>query len=129
MSQTEMIKLIGFYKVPDHKNVYLFEFEINSTDSDFDVGDFTQKLPNVDSMNWQVPYEEQFLNKNGTEVIGDYDADQNQNELEKPFRLVFFFHYFDLQKPLSTPFGDISAKNFEPIPKRLSDIIEYEQPY
>ena len=127
MSQTEMINLIGLYKVPDHENVHLFEFKINSTDSDFDVGDFTQKLPNVDSMNWQVPYEEQFLDQNGTRIIGDYRTDLS--ELEKPFRLVFFFHYFDLDKPLNTPFGDINIKKVDSIPKRLSEIIEYEEPY
>ena len=127
MSQTEKINLIGFYKIAEYKNVHLLEFEISSIGSDFDIDDFTQKLPNVDSMNWQVPYDELFLNKNGSEIIGDYRTDINA--LEKPFRLVFYFHYFDLEKPLSTPYGNISINKIDSIPKRLSEIIEYEQPY
>ena len=43
-------------------------------------------------------------------------------------RLAFFMHHLDLERPLSTPFGEVPLRSPNDLPERLRDI-EYEEPY
>ena len=66
------IKIIGVYRVPNNSEVYLIELAINEKPSLIEVGKFTQENPNQPRGNWQVAYDEYYLNASGDKVIGDY---------------------------------------------------------
>jgi len=104
----KMNRLIGIYNVEGESDVHLLEFEIES--EQIDVGKFTQKEDRIDKMNWQVPWDEKFI------------------DVEGSIKLVFFFHFLDLSKPLITPFGVIELMKTEQMPSRLSRIMVYEKP-
>ena len=71
---------------------------------------------------------EQILNADGTEIIADDSEAWDKPELFRgDVRFVFFFHYLDLQRPLSTPFGELPLPSESEIPERLS-MIQYEEP-
>jgi hypothetical protein len=61
-------------------------------------------------MNWQAPYDER--------VVSETDARA---------RVVFFFHYLDLNKPLLTPTGALALPAPKKMPARLKAIM-YEAP-
>lgn len=77
-------------------------------------------------MNWQVPYEEKYLDPTGTEIIGSY--------LEEPevlltsTRIIFYFHFLSFEKPLQTQFGELNLIEAKNIPSRLSRLFNYEEP-
>jgi len=123
---TTDINLIGVYKVIGQPNVHLVELYINAKHTDFDVGDFTQQQEGVDRLNWQAPWDEKYLNNEGTEIISS--SFNLPKELTDTTRLVFFLHFVNFDKPLMTSFGCVDLMQPEPMPTRLSSIIKYEQP-
>lgn len=118
--------LIGTYQVNGQPNVHLVEATVNTKHSDIDIGKFTQEQDGVDRPDWQSPWDEKYLNEDGTAIIGNW-MDSPKGENEKT-RLAFFLHYVDFQKPLITPFHQIAFGQPEKMPERLSSMIEYEQP-
>jgi hypothetical protein len=118
--------VIGVYTVEGQTNVHLIELDIKAKHTDIDIGEFTQRQRGVDQLDWQAPWDEKYLNREGTEITGDWlevPKDKTENT-----RIVFFLHFIDFDKPLTTPFGEIDLKIPEPMPNRLSSIIEYEKP-
>jgi hypothetical protein len=95
--------------VKEHfSGLFLIEIEIKPVDADFDWGEITQPIAGVDKSNWQVPFDEQPVDS----VTG---------------RWVFFLHFVDLTKPISTPLGDRLLPSPTPIPPHLASI-KYEVP-
>lgn len=119
-----MVELLGVYKIENEENVHLIELKMNSKASELILSEFTQEDKNLDKMDWQVPYEEVYLDNSGTRIIGDYF---NIPEDEQT-RLAFFFHFLDFQKPLITPFGNVILNQPNKLPERLKSIIKYEKP-
>jgi hypothetical protein len=76
--------------------------------SDYDWGAITQEVPGQPEDNWQVPYDEQPL-------------DKPENSW------VFFFHYLDLSRPLITPDGPLELPPVSSVPDHLREI-KYEEP-
>jgi hypothetical protein len=121
-----IIDLLGVYNVRDEKDVYLLEFYIKSKYTEVEIGKFSQAQENIDPLNWQSPWEEKYLNNDGTVIIGDWlDLPE---EISDDTRVVFFLHFLDFTKPLLTPFGEIELKLPEVTPDRLSSIKKYERP-
>ena len=121
------INIIGIYKVKSQKDVHLLELEIRTNPKNINIGEFTQELGGIDKYNWQVPWDEKFLDSSGIKVIGDW---MNTPEDNSDFtRLVFFLHFVDFKKPLSTQFGNVKLKTEEEMPQRLLNLITYEKPF
>ncbi len=94
----------------------------------FNVGDFTQEIPDQPCDNWQSPYMERILSASGDEVLaGEYEASERPELWQGDIRLTFFFHNLDFERPLRTPFGDVQLPAESELPERLS-MMEYEQP-
>lgn len=98
------MQMIGVH--PVEKDVYLIEVSI--PENGIDWGKVTQPSAELPPDNWQVAYDEQMLGDQG--------------------RWIFFFHFLDLNKPLSTPFGEIALPHPTPLPPHLSHI-KYEPPW
>ncbi len=120
------INLIGVYSVGGQTDVHLIEIEIKAKHTDIDISEFTQSQDGVDRLDWQTPWDEKYLNDQGTEIIGDWlDLPK---VLTDTTRLIFFFHLIDFNKPLLTPFGAIDLKRPASMPYRLTTLSKYEQP-
>jgi hypothetical protein len=105
------VKLVGVYPVEAEEPVHLIEMSIEGGDIDgFDFGEVTQEIPDSPTANWQVAYDEH--------VVSESDGKA---------RVVFFFHYLDLNKPLLTPAGALAIPEPKKRPSRLKDIM-YEAP-
>lgn len=120
------IQIIGVYPVDTEEPCHLIEMKINVSDSRLDIGRFTQEIPGEPNDNWQVPWDEHFLNHEGTETLNPDYPDEKPDDDE--LRVAFFFHYLDFDKPLKTPSGDLSLPQATDKPDRLN-FLEYEPPY
>ncbi|MCH2032292.1 MAG: hypothetical protein MK202_02135 [Tenacibaculum sp.] len=123
---TKKIELIGVYDVKENKNVYLVELGIKTNHENVVINKFTQAIDGKDRLDWQTPWDEKFLNIEGTRITGDYmDSPTDTSNFT---RLVFFFHFLDFDKPLLTQYGELELSNPEKVPERISSIIEYQKP-
>ena len=121
-----MLELIGVYPVPEAlEPCYLVEVRVTDSPG-FDVGQFTQEVPNEPRENWQAPYDERVLSAEGREVVSTRWPIA-PDLLSGNFRLVFFMHHLDLSRPVCTPFGEIPLPEPGERPERLA-IVEYEEP-
>ena len=121
-----MIEVLGVYSViGSHQPCCLIEIVLKGVPGDWDFNDFTQEVEGLGRDNWQVPYDEHFLNEKGT-----CDLDLENYDLRPSgcdFRFVFFFHYPDFSKSLLTPFGSVSLPAEQAMPERLA-FIKYDRP-
>jgi hypothetical protein len=109
-AMTNQAKIIGVHKVDAEEPVYLIEIELLGDIKAFDFEDVTQVMPDRPRANWQAAFDER--------------------EVQSPTanrRFAFFFHYLDLDLPLTTSLGDLPLPDATPIPERLADI-RYESP-
>ena len=125
------VEVLGVYEVPDHPDAVLVEALIDRQPSAIDVASFTQADPNADRSNWQVPYDERYLNADGTGEISQRWATgwSPLPGVAEPAttRLVFFFHFLDPTRPLLTPDGEVPLPAANAMPPRL-EFVEYESP-
>ncbi|MGA1870904.1 MAG: hypothetical protein ACMUJM_20400 [bacterium] len=96
-------------------SIVLIEVFVKNPDNNFDVGDFGQ--PGID----QAPYEEVFLNSDGTELISRGFDVPKSNEL----RIAFYLHFFDPARPLKTSYKELICPSIRDIPDRLKQLISY----
>jgi len=120
----ENSNIVGVYSVLDNTDVKLIEIIIEEQIDDFDPSSLTQQGKSKDKLDWQTAYNEKYLNLEGIEIIGD---DFNLPIGLTKFRLVFFFHFLDLNKPLISQYGLIKLVEESELPERLKNIIKYEQ--
>jgi hypothetical protein len=122
-------KVIGVYAVPGaEEKCHMIELAISGSSGVFPVGDITQEVADESRENWQVPYTERLVSADGKKILTEEFEAEAQPELwEGDFRLVFFFHRLDTEKPLITPFGKVPLPAPSAVPARLSDI-GYEAP-
>ena len=120
------IKIIGNYKVESDEPCHLLELEIRNPTDGFDLGSITQEISDEDIDNWQVPYDEHYLNIEGEKPIDpDYPDEMPNSDM---LRVAFYFHYLDINKPLRTPAGDVKIIKETKRPDRLNFMV-YEPPY
>jgi hypothetical protein len=121
--------IVGVYPVPNMEDpVFLVEMSIENSEGVFDVGLITQEDPTVSADDWQVPYDERIYSFDGTEALTEqFDADRDPELWDGSFRLLFFFHYLNIDIPLSTPFGKLTLPIPTELPQRLVGM-EYEDP-
>jgi hypothetical protein len=92
----------------------------------FDFGKITQEADGLDPSNWQVAYNEEFLDDTGCIVLKEKDI---RSDNQPAFRTVFFFHHLNFTKPLKTSLGDVSLPPLQPeFPERLKGKIVYWEP-
>ena len=122
------VDVIGVYPIEATEPVHLIELLIKDSAEKISISKFTQELPDQPQYNWQVPYEETILNDDGTAIKSNpFFGEDSEEDWVGNVRLVFFFHYFDQNKPLLSPFGEISLPSESAKPDRL-DFLVYEQP-
>jgi hypothetical protein len=96
-------------------SVVLVEAIVEHADERFDVSDFGQPGSS------QAAYDEAFLSPDGRSVVSRFKAPSTD-----PLRLVFFLHFFDSSKPLTTSYGEVGIPAITGFPERLSACISYE---
>ncbi|MBW3623892.1 MAG: hypothetical protein KY468_10845 [Armatimonadetes bacterium] len=119
------VNVLGVYMVPGHIEVHLIEALVNAAPDEFDPIDITQEDPSLPKSDWQVAYDEKYLNREGDQIIGDYY--EKPGIQEAPTRIAFFFHYLDFEKPLLTSLGPVPLPAPVEMPHRLASLIEYEE--
>lgn len=119
------MELIGVYIVDNHPDVHLIELQFDEAPDHIDVGQITQELEGQPTQNWQCPWDEKYLNESGEEIIGDYfDLPKDESKT----RLLLFFHYLILSKPIRTQYGQLNLVTPYSLPDRLRDKVKYERP-
>lgn len=83
--------------------LYLIEFQVDLPDAAIDWEEITQSIPGQPRSNWQVPYDEQLIDK-------------------RSGRWAFFFHYLDVNRELESPVGPLTLPQPTPRPRHLSEI-------
>lgn len=118
---SSQIRLIGVYPVAEAENTYLIELWICVPPLQVDLSRFYQQDPRQKETDWQVPYDERYLNSEGTEVLGDFFSRDPIPGDET--RLAFFLYTENRNLPLNTPWGEISLIETKPLPKRLQILV------
>jgi hypothetical protein len=120
------VEVIGVYAVSEemwthNQPVYLIELQFRGA-TPFDAGALAQEMPGKPEDSWQVAYDERELDVSGEREI---DERSLSYEYEGDVRLAFFLHLIDFERPLLTPFGDVSLPPPTDVPERLA-WLEYE---
>ncbi len=119
------IEILGVHFVKAEQPVHLIEILVRDSEGPFDMSKITQPMSNQPRTYWQVPYDDQILNAEGTKIVADAMFEKNNKPLwTGDMRIAFFFHYLDLSRPLMTPFGEVNLPPETERPKRL-EIMEY----
>ena len=100
--------------IDELNNVYLIELLVENPDSKFRVDDINQ------DNNDQAPYDESYYSI-------DYKIDYNYEmpNIDK-FKLLFWFHYLDINNPLNTSYGKVYINKVDKMPEYLINIKKYE---
>ena len=96
------IEILGIHRVEAAEPCHLIELVVRNSGGRFDIGSFTQEIPDQPQDNWQVPWDEVFLDSAGESVVSSRFSTRD-------VRIAFFFHYLDHQRPLITPFGNVDV--------------------
>lgn len=115
---------VKFYACYDFSEEwYLIEMLLDLSAPDILWDRITVPQKGVSKLNWQAPYMEQYLNEAGSIKICDtYDMPK---EDVRPCRVAFFIFKVS-SKTLSTPYGDFPLSDANPVPDRLTGLIEFE---
>ena len=118
------IEIVGVYTVKRSPEVKLIECIIDCPPLQVDVSKFIHPVDNMPKSSWQAAYDEQYLNENGTEVIGGF-CEVPTDTLST--RLVFFLHFVNSNNPLLSQFGKLRLPAESSMPDRLRNLIKYVQ--
>jgi len=110
VSVDDLVRMSNAQFAKNIADLQLIEIRVDHCDGAFDAGELEQ--------GGQVAYLEEFLNDEGTEVLGSQPSNSS-------FRLGFFLHFVDLAEPLSTPSGPIKLPAPSEIPQRLAKLFHY----
>jgi hypothetical protein len=119
------LRIVGIYQVNTVDACHIIELEASQWDTELNLMEITQEVEGSPRLDWQVPYDERFLSANG-DPLQDTDEIDVQPQTDC-FRLAFFFHCLDLNKPLLTPAGPLDLPKASPLPERLASM-EYIPP-
>ena len=98
----------------ERASIALFEVAVDFPNDRFDVGHFRQ------SGSDQAPYDEAYLSPDGSTIISRWKKPAGD-----ALRFTFFLHFFDRNKPLETPYGEMSVPALQQVPERLSRLVPY----
>lgn len=102
---------------------YLIEMMLDVSASDIDWSNITVPQKGISKTDWQVPFMEQYLSKDGcAKICNTYDIPK---ENVCPCRVAFFIFKVS-EQTLSTPYGDFLLSNANSVPERLKKIVEFE---
>jgi len=92
-------------------SVVAFDVRVSNADGKFDIGGFTQ------SDSDQVAYDEVYLSSDGrSKEPGSRPKDPAN------FRVYFFLHFVDNQKPLLSSYGELSIPELKSLPEYLRNL-------
>lgn len=97
---------------------------LNISSAEIDWDSMVVPNENLDEGDWQCPYMEQYLNADGTEKICE-TYDEPEEEMN-PCRIAFFIYKED-SHTLRTSYGEFNLTDVEKMPKRLKNIIEFDE--
>ena len=92
-------------------SVVALDVSVTNADDNFDIGDFKQ--PDGD----QVAYDEIYLS-----IDGRSTESQSQPNDPNNFRVYFFLHFYDKNKPLLTSYGTVNIPEIQPLPGYLKSL-------
>ena len=124
MEESALPQLIGIYQVSTDQDVSLIEIKMNILAREFDVSSFTQQDDSNPREDWQVAYNEHFLNEDGTKVVGTFGCNNMLSVVKT--RVVFFMYFVDTAKPLISRYGELLLSTHVPLPERLAKIIDFD---
>jgi len=118
------VDVIGVHPVEEAgEPCWLIEIQVTGTGR-FDLRAITQREEGVSRPNWQSPYDERQLSRDGDSGAA---FDGAFVDVRETCRLAFFFHYLDGGKPLETSAGPVALPMASPRPARLQ-FMRYEPP-
>ena len=97
------------------RSARLFEVLVRDADEAYSTDDFGQ--PGSD----QAAYMERYLSRDGLEVISEFDR-----PAENCFRVAFFLHFVEHDKPLLTSAGRLPIPAVSQMPDRLRRLAPYD---
>ncbi len=118
-------EIIGVYPVIAPEPCHLIEMVVTQMSGEIDFMQITQPRKGKPKENWQVPYDEAFLNPSGdafVDALNQYAQPAGRN-----FRVAFFFHYLDQTASLLSQAGALKIPPETPVPARLN-FIQYSTP-
>lgn len=121
-----MVEIIGAYYVDGHPDLSLLELIVHKPFNQINIIEFTQEIERQHFDNWQVPFNEKYLDLQGENIIGDDLV--TPTELSRSCRLTFFIYFMDYDKPMITPFGKINLPAKTVAPERITRIVRFEEP-
>ena len=116
-------QLIGIYHMNNMSDVFLIELKLEIPANEVNVSLFTQQDA-ISKEDWQVAYDERFLNEDGTKVIGTFSDHSKLDGAET--RIVFFMYFVDVNKSLTSQYGEVILSTPTSMPERLVKIIDFE---
>jgi hypothetical protein len=127
LSLNDKIDIIGVYKIEADEPCFLIEMVVSNVSKVIDLGKITQELEDQQKENWQVPYLEHIIDEKGDKILADDFKFSDPEYWKDSVRIAFFFHYLNIDKPLLSPYGNITLPEVTSLPGRLK-IIKYEAP-
>lgn len=119
------IELIGIYIITETPDAHLVELIFDCPPDKVEIEQITQEIEGEPKDNWQSPWNGKYLDDKGERIIGDGFSIP---ERETKTRLIFFFHYLDISRPLLTQEGELKLISPNPLPDRLKGKLVYELP-
>lgn len=119
------IEVIGVYPIEAPEPCHLVELMIRDGEGELDMCGITQEFEGQPQNNWQVPWDEAWLDSDGETLVNEEESDKQPSEAN--LRVAFFFHYLDLSRPFRTPAGPVSIPQPTEAPARLR-FMRYQSP-
>lgn len=115
---------VPFYQCYDYgDDLLLVELLLDTPSDEIDWSAFVVPEEGIVPGNWQAPYLEQYLNPDGTQKL--CPLYEEPRPAAKPCRVAFFL-YKSSGQTLRTPYGDFDLTRAEPLPPRLTSLVEFE---
>lgn len=99
------------YPVEAPEPCHLVELALEVEDPRSVVDSLTQSVSEQPPANWQVVWDERFLDPSGPREVAPEPGS---------IRVVAFMHYLDLERPLMCSLGDLQLPASSTLPERLS---------
>ena len=103
-------------------SVVLLEVLVESRDARFQCDDFTQQLDDVPRDSWQAPWAEAYLTADGESLLADRWGPPPSVDT---FRIAFFLHYFQPDRPLLSSYGQLECPPVLDMPPRLTRLVPF----
>jgi hypothetical protein len=126
VAEDATVEVIGVHPVPDVPECFLIEVVIEGSTAVPDFGKFAQSIADRPRSEWQVAYDEQLLNDEGERVLTDVSL-HPPSVWPRRARVAFYLHVLNLDRPLATPFGEVTLPRPSDVPARLA-FLKYEAP-